>query len=370
MSTGVASTLSQKRVCPSCNARLTAHRYRKVQVDRCRKCGGVFFEPGESAQAMGAGGEVTDWTQGEDVAALGLSQKYCPCRGHRMEGYRLAFQDERLDVEVCLHCRGVWLDRDEARQLHIVVRARRSAASGQAEIHRGLLWLNSLAGLPVEEHNPAWRRAHWLTALIGLLAFIYLLELALLDDASIEAFARNFALVPARVASGEAWWTLFASMFVHAGVINVIAVLTFLKIFGDNVEDKLGGLRVLGIFLLSGLSGALVHVLVHPRSEIPILGADAALAGVIGAYVVLFPRVRIRGFFSVRLTAFTYALIWVLAQSVAASVDLLELVPTPVAWFAHLGGFATGAVLTLRNRAQRLRSLKAQRAHSSHGRQA
>jgi membrane associated rhomboid family serine protease len=151
-------------------------------------------------------------------------------------------------------------------------------------------------------------------------------------------------------------------MFVHAGIINAAAVFVFLKIFGDNVEDKLGGRRLLAIFLLSGLLGALAHVIVHPRSEIPILGADAALAGVIGAYVVMFPRVRIRGFFSARFTVLSYALIWVVAHVVAASIDLLELVPTTVPWFAHLAGFAIGVAFALRYRAQRLRTLAQQRA--------
>ncbi len=322
----------------------------------------MFFEPGEPGQALGPGAAVAEWTAGEDVATLGISSKYCPCRGHRMEGYRLAFNEERLDVDVCQHCHGVWLDRREVRQLKIVIDERRLTAGDSVAVGRGMLWLNTLIGLPIEERNPVWRSTHWVTVLLALLAGIYLCELAFVDDDSIAAFIENFALIPAKLWRGEAPWTLITNVFVHAGLLYVIAILTFLKIFGDNVEDKLGGRRLLMVFLVSGCIGSIVHVLTHARSPIPILGADAALAGIIGAYVVLFPRIRIWSFFSLRLSALAYAAIWVVAQSIAASIDLLELVPTRVAWLAHLAGFATGTSLTLRYRAQRLHNLAAKRA--------
>jgi membrane associated rhomboid family serine protease len=149
---------------------------------------------------------------------------------------------------------------------------------------------------------------------------------------------------------GLTWQTLFTSMFLHGSWMHLIGNLWFLWIFGNNVEDSMGHLRFVAFYLLAGLVAALAHVFTDPGSTVPMVGASGAISGIMGAYLVLYPRARIHTLFFfiiffriVAIPAYVMLVYWMLIQ-VASSAA------TPaggggVAYMAHIGGFVAGLLL-------------------------
>lgn len=147
--------------------------------------------------------------------------------------------------------------------------------------------------------------------------------------------------------------TLFSSMFLHAGLLHLGGNMMFLWIFGNNVEDSTGHFRFLAFYLLTGLAAAGTHILLHPDSQVPLVGASGAVSGVLGAYFLLYPRARvltlvILGFFfqTLLIPASIFLGIWFILQFLSASMSLGGKA-AGVAWFAHVGGFVAGMPLLL-----------------------
>jgi len=149
---------------------------------------------------------------------------------------------------------------------------------------------------------------------------------------------------------GLGWWTVLTSMFMHAGWLHIIGNMWFLWLFGNNVEDSMGHIRYLVFYLLMGAAAAGAQILSSPASPIPTIGASGAISGVMGAYLVLYPRIRIQTlfiiFFFIRIIAVPAWL--VLVEWFA--VQLLSGAANPrtgggVAFWAHVGGFVAGALL-------------------------
>jgi membrane associated rhomboid family serine protease len=167
--------------------------------------------------------------------------------------------------------------------------------------------------------------------------------------ASVDGW-RSLAMVPDVVLAGERRYTLITCMFIHAGWLHVLGNLYFLWTFGDNVEDRVGSLPFLGWYLLWGLSSSIASsLLASPEaSASPHLGASGAIAGAMGAYMVLFPRsrilVRLFGFLTwgvvIKLPAWWYLGFWITLQFFAVMRNM----PT-VDWWAHIAGFSAGATV-------------------------
>ncbi len=194
---------------------------------------------------------------------------------------------------------------------------------------------------------------------VNSIAFLYELSLG----NRIEQFFRVFAVVPARyywaITEGRAeqiiyypdlWMPLFTSMFLHGGWLHLIGNMLYLWVFGDNVEDRLGHLRYLVFYLLCGLIASGAHILSSPTSRIPSLGASGAIAGVLGAYILLYPHSRVLVLFPFfifveffEVPAFIFLGIWFLQQFLLGTLSLAETAQTGgVAWWAHIGGFLAG----------------------------
>jgi len=143
------------------------------------------------------------------------------------------------------------------------------------------------------------------------------------------------------------WWTPVLSMFLHGGWEHLLYNLLFLWVFGNNVEDVMGAPRFLAFYLLCGLAAAAAHVAVDPASPLPTVGASGAISGVMGAYLVLFPRVRVRLFFMVPVRAWWVLILWVVGQVVIGLPQLGQAgdLTGGVAVWAHIGGFLAGALL-------------------------
>jgi membrane associated rhomboid family serine protease len=165
---------------------------------------------------------------------------------------------------------------------------------------------------------------------------------------------------------GFTWQALFTSMFLHGGWGHLIGNLWFLWIFGNNVEDSMGHLRFFVFYMLTGLAAAGAHVVAEPASALPMIGASGAISGVMGGYLVLYPRARVRTLLVlvvfitlVDLPAFVYLGYWFLLQ--IASAQLSGGGGGGVAFMAHAGGFVAGVALVLLFRDPTL--VRAKRAH-------
>jgi membrane associated rhomboid family serine protease len=160
------------------------------------------------------------------------------------------------------------------------------------------------------------------------------------------------------ITEGTPWRTVVTSMFLHGGWLHLLGNMWFLWVFGNNVEDALGHGRFAAFYLLSGLGGAATQVLLEPGSPVPMVGASGAISGVMGAYALLYPRVRIHTlvvlvifFFRVAIPAWVMLGYWFFLQLLSAGVGD---VGGGVAFAAHVGGFVTGAVLVLPFRNEKL----------------
>lgn len=214
-----------------------------------------------------------------------------------------------------------------------------------------------MAMMPLRDLNPSRRKPVVTVGLIlvNVAAFFY--ELAL--GPRLQSFLMASAFVPARSFGGAGDPQVvhaLLSMFLHGGLAHVGGNMLFLWIFGDNVEDRLGHLRFLAFYLLCGYFATYAHAVANPGSTVPAIGASGAIAGVLGAYLFLYPRARIvtlvfLGFFVdlVEVPALFYLPLWFLLQLFSGFASVAETTAQTggVAWFAHIGGFVAGPVLLL-----------------------
>jgi membrane associated rhomboid family serine protease len=152
---------------------------------------------------------------------------------------------------------------------------------------------------------------------------------------------------------GPSWYTLFTSMFLHGGWMHLIGNMWFLWIFGNNVEDSMGHRRFALFYLLCGLAAATFQVVSQPDSAVPMVGASGAIGGVMGAYIVLYPRVRVHmlvilGFWVTRIVVPAFFMLgyWFLLQLLGGAVALGR-AGAGVAFWAHVGGFLAGSLLVI-----------------------
>lgn len=187
--------------------------------------------------------------------------------------------------------------------------------------------------------------------------YIFLQELTLSAPA-LDKFVHHFGVIPAQiygifVHEGLSWGLLplLTSMFLHGGWLHLLGNMLYLWVFGDNVEDRMGHAKFLLFYLAAGIAGALAQIWADPGSTIPTIGASGAIAGVLGAYFLWYPRARILTllpiviFISiVEIPAIYYLFLWFGLQLINGLVSLA--VPgNVVAWWAHIGGFIAGVGL-------------------------
>jgi membrane associated rhomboid family serine protease len=194
------------------------------------------------------------------------------------------------------------------------------------------------------------------TLLIILNVMVFFLE-ASLGSRILNRLIFTFGLVPVRFWAGTGlshWLPIFTSMFLHGSWLHVISNMLALYIFGDNVEDRMGSLRYLVFYFLGGTLAALAHLWAYPTSQLPTVGASGAIAAVLGAYLVLYPRARVITlvplllFFPIiEVPAIVYLGFWFLVQLLSGTSALAAntFQGGGVAWWAHIGGFLAGMLL-------------------------
>jgi membrane associated rhomboid family serine protease len=211
--------------------------------------------------------------------------------------------------------------------------------------------------IPLKDLNPRRTFPVVNTALIlaNVAVFVYQLTLS---PRTFKLFMLANATIPSRFPAaftghaslGSALLPLLTSMFLHAGIAHILGNMLFLWIFGDNVEDFYGHVTYFFFYLFCGMGAGLLHVLFNWHSTLPSLGASGAISGVMGAYLVLYPRSRILTLvfiFLVPIPAVIILVLWFVFQFVSG-VSSLHMAPSGgVAWWAHVGGFLLGVLITV-----------------------
>jgi membrane associated rhomboid family serine protease len=228
--------------------------------------------------------------------------------------------------------------------------------------------------IPIKDYPGPRRSIPWITWLlivINIVVFLYEVSLG----SSTSAFIFAYSVVPVALTHGvpqtdlvrnsasllfhtpdPVYLTLITSMFLHGGWLHIGGNMLFLYIFGDNVEDRMGHLAYLVFYLVCGVIASIAQILVDPGSQVPSLGASGAIAGVLAAYLLLFPWAKVRTvififiFFTiVTLPSFVLIGLWFVLQffNGVASLAHVQQDMGGVAYFAHIGGFVAGLILTL-----------------------
>jgi membrane associated rhomboid family serine protease len=211
--------------------------------------------------------------------------------------------------------------------------------------------------IPLHDDNPT-RTVSVVTILIiatNVLAFLY--EISLPSPAHVKAFFADFALVPAVLShapSPAAYQTIFTSMFLHGHWPHLLGNMLYLWIFGNNIEDAVGHFGFIVFYLLCGVGAAAAQVVVAPDSTVPMIGASGAVSGVLGAYLLLFPRARVLVLFPIWIfwrvfyvPAIVVLALWFVLQLLSGLAVLGVNITGGIAFWAHIGGFVSGLVLIL-----------------------
>lgn len=184
----------------------------------------------------------------------------------------------------------------------------------------------------------------------NIAAFLYEWRM---DPATLKELIFAWGLIPARFLNDPfiGWMTIFSSMFLHGGWFHIINNMWVLFIFGANVEARMGKIRYLIFYLLSGVAAALLQTYILPSSLVPMIGASGAVAGVLGAYLILFPRSRIASlvpilfiFTIIEIPAMIYLIFWFASQLYSGMFAMQGGSGSGIAWWAHIGGFVFGLV--------------------------
>ena len=201
---------------------------------------------------------------------------------------------------------------------------------------------------PYKDDNPRILFPFVTYTIIGINSLVFIYQYLILPPESLGHIINTYALTPA----APSVITVFTSMFMHGGLMHIIFNMWFLWIFGDNIESVLGHKRYVLFYLLCGVGAALAQIQINTGSQIPMVGASGAIAGVLGAYLIRFPRATVHVLVIliifitfIRVPAMVVIGIWFLSN-LTAGLGTLGIEETGgTAWFAHLGGFVSGVVL-------------------------
>jgi len=215
--------------------------------------------------------------------------------------------------------------------------------------------------VPLHDNNPTRTTPVITYGLIGLNLFVFLYEI-MLPGPALQEFIETWGVVPVLLSAsfdGQAtvfvWLTLITSQFLHGGILHVAGNMLYLWVFGNNVEDKLGHIKFLLFYLICGVLASLFQWFFSQDSAIPLIGASGAIAGVMGAYILRFPKAKILTLFplfifftTIRIPAYLFLGFWFVLQAFNSVVSLgMQTAEDTggVAYWAHAGGFVVGAVL-------------------------
>ena len=189
--------------------------------------------------------------------------------------------------------------------------------------------------------------------LIGLNVLVFLFQVTM-PAGQQQAFVFDFGAIPQEIVQGQDMYTLLTSMFMHGGWMHLIGNMLFLWVFADNIEAKIGSINFLAFYMLGGLAASVAHIIFNLSSPIPAVGASGAISAVLGAYLMMFPKSKIKVFVAYifrtfHMPALYFLGFWGVQQIVNGFITIIPSNQTAhtagVAWWAHIGGFLFGIIL-------------------------
>lgn len=363
-------------ICPACGASLRRFKYRGLVVDTCTRCQGIWFDPGEMMEyiefLLKDHADIPDAKIDLDSEVvterkISESSRTCPRCNETMQKLNYAY-DSNIILDKCSTCEGIWADgpeierlavyskgnpildrmgnaiieeKNKAEELNDIVETCKSMSSGA----RLWFYMPKII-LPLSDDIKSRTFPGVVIAVILLNIAIFIYQFSHVDDLS--TFFKTFGLIPTAVLSGKGYSTFITSMFLHGGIFHLFGNMIFFWIFGDNVEDSFGHLRFLLFYIAVGVLAVAGHVLTNMQSDLPVIGASGAVSGVMGAYIIMYPHAKVSIFFIcqvIELPAFVYLGGWIMLQILSGLLFMSLESASGIAWFAHIGGFLSGAVL-------------------------
>lgn len=353
------------RLCPKCRLGMRPLRLGEVEVDLCPACMGMWFDARELSRAAGL--RFDDSMTGAALSAGRRTQHRCPCCAVYLYE-REVEKGSGIFIDQCPHCAGLFTDHEEFSRIKAYYTALGAPALAPASPARRkemipgdegssdvvldedspiLLAFQYITHLPVELNVPQVLFPVIVVSLV--LANVGVFLYTWLDG--LEKWIPALGVIPRDVGAGQRLWSLLSAVFVHVGVLHLLGNMYFLYIAGDNLEGRFGKLRFLGFYLLCGVVASLADTLGRWGSGVAAVGASGAVSGVMGAYMVLFPHTRflfrwVLGWryllraVRFELPAWSYLVLWFGFQLLCASLGV-----SGVGWWAHIGGFACGALV-------------------------
>ncbi len=334
--------------CPSCDARSLVHiRFMGEEVLQCKICEGLWFDDGELNRAIAHHHDDVDEHQHEAQLGqhLGVSVRHCGDCHKPLQHYHL-LKEYEVVIDCCPSCNGVWLDKHEIDQvLHSPKIQQAIEALNKKTSWRSWVF-QALTQMPVEYNLPVKRTPVITWSLIGLCCLLFIVGTVYPEQN--KTLLATFGFSSATSSPGLLLTQLIGYQFLHASWLHLAGNMYFLWIIGDNLEEALGRLKFLAIYLVSGMVAALAEWAVYDSgnsSPLLLIGASGSVAALFGIYLVLFRYASLSFMFFVfqkKLSPVWYFLIW-------SGLNILGLLlgDAGVAYMAHLAGFACGIVIGL-----------------------
>ncbi len=347
-------------------------------VDICAQCGGLWFDAQELPVYIETFTKIhefppltlTEATQkAQNIYTLAEQNKNCPRCRLPMRKFNYAY-NSNIFLDRCAQCQGIWTDRDEIAKLArfnqsspLIIKLAEALSREQNDFQQQLDTIEAFASvssrvplfllflpkiiLPLSDDNPRTNAPCVTLTLIGLNISIFLAQLLFLPIEIWPAFYQCFGLIPSQFMAGDVNIILFTSLFLHDGLFHLLGNMFFLWLFGDNVEDKFGPIIFLFFYLTCGIVADFGHIFFNPANSYPLIGASGAISGVMGAYLLLFPKIKIKTLFFYKVIdvpAVVFFISWLGLQFFNSWwAHLMH--HTSIAWWAHIWGFVCGGFL-------------------------
>ena len=354
--------------CPFCDNQLKKVKTKGVVVDYCMRCKGIWFDSDEfltvakkvSSEMKDVDGarvlfepiKVTSVKVEKDV-------RLCPRCNSGMKKFNYAY-DSNVILDRCTSCSGIWADDGEIQKVaQYLKKDKRTDEIGSELVKRdqvlddlieiGSVWKDSHYAflylprivIPLSDSQPRERIPFVTIGLILLCVLVYIGTVLWVED--LYGFYIEYGHMPSQFFSSG----LVSSMFLHGGIIHLLGNMYFFWLFGDNVEDRFSRVGYLLFFLICGVMGDVLHSVVNWGSNVPCIGASGAISGIMGAYLVFYPKAKVKLFYMYRvieLSAVFYIGGWFLLQ-LYSGILYTSLDVSNVGWFAHIGGFLFGCII-------------------------
>lgn len=357
-------------MCPNCQTRLSRMKSAAGIFFVCASCGGRTASVDLLRKTVP--GETVNTLWQEAISGSGAPKRRCPSCSQLMAEVAVKSTSQDVYLDVCTGCHFVWFDAAEyeilAHETKVPPKSSMSREAQeklgeikikqieeQAQVHKQMtgqapdqLWkyLPAIFGMPVEYDTGVLQRTPRVTWLLTLM--ISIISVFALSD--LRNVVAQYGLIPADYGRYSGL-TFLTSFFLHGGLLHLVGNMYFLLVFGDNVEDVLGGWRYLGLLFFAAFVGDIAHILADPSSPIPCIGASGGISGIIVFYAFKFPKARLGIFLYfrwVQLPAIVMVFLWILLQIYGVFQQTAGL--SSVSSMAHLGGAAAGFLAYLMSR--------------------